>query len=714
MTALEAVLGSGTSAAPSFHDFMEDKHLRYVTDDGELENVIRELETKLESQTKSDPLLLSVDVETAAVQSLLDEYDRRFNEHDKVQKTFAAFPHAAKCSPEQRISRDAAKSDLAQARSNLNEVARHVKRAGLNVYTGQVRLLQLYDGGDEVIVIDRWHVGAGKFDELGQRVLNKNTVIWLAHNAQFDVKMLSTLGITPARHPHCSLLQAHALESVGFVSKALAARCKLILGKELNKQQQASDWSRDPLDQNQIHYAAGDVVATWMLYQKQKHLVSTIKRLPSEDCEWTYDLMRSAIRATNEVMITGVEFDAKQHKVLSDKLLSEFNTGLSDATKAFASHSAAGAPEVDNPGSTKQVAAWLRFHLEKFPPFNTDGWPKTDTGQLQVGKEHLLENVGLVPEDHRPPLIALANWANAKKNNSTLGSDFTRFVNPITKRLHANFRIGGTETGRFSVTEPALQTINKTNEFRHLFVSKPNHQLVVCDYGQIEIRVAASVAQDRVLLKAIEDGLDVHTMVARHCFKGEYPEGVDDDYFTKGDGQPYRDAAKACIFGLVYGQGPRGLAQKLTAQGQQTSPNEASRIQHEMLELYPDLKKWIRQTHKSSDDTGFLWTPQGRVYAPHYPSQLFTKSVNTVCQGGAAEIMLLCLSKFPNVWGDLKAKLIHVVHDEIIAEVPNAEVKKAEKIMVDAMTWAATEFFPNIPQRELVTHHTGLTWASAK
>ena len=81
-----------------------------------------------------------MDVETAAVQSLLDEYEERFNEHDKVRK-LAAFPNAAKCTPEQRISRDAAKVALAQARSDLNEVSRHVKRAGLNVYTGQVRLL---------------------------------------------------------------------------------------------------------------------------------------------------------------------------------------------------------------------------------------------------------------------------------------------------------------------------------------------------------------------------------------------------------------------------------------------------------------------------------------------------------------------------------------------------------------------------------------------
>tara|TARA_R110002096_G_scaffold68954_5_gene165951 strand:+ start:435 stop:2579 length:2145 start_codon:yes stop_codon:yes gene_type:complete len=714
MPSLEEVLGGGKPATPSFHDFMGDKNLRYITDDSELENVIKTLQKLIETKTKANPQILSVDVETTAVKSLLTSYEEKTAEHEVSSLAYAAFPPLAKCDPQQRIDRDKAKAALAHDRSELNEIARHVKRSGLNVYVGQVRLLQLYWGDDDVIVIDRWKVSPRLFDELGTKVLNKENVVWLAHNAQFDVKMLGQIGIIPTRHPHCTLLQAQALESITQVRKDLASRCKLMLKLQPNKAQQASDWGRDPLDQSQLYYAAGDVVATWDLHNAQLPKVQSIKRTPSEDCEWVYDLMRSGIRAVNQVMLTGIEFDAKAHKELASRLESANNMGKLTAVQAFENHSAGGSPVVENPASVAQVANWLRYHLEKFPPYNTDGWPKTDTGQLRVGKEHILENIKMLPPDNRAPMLALADWAEAKKNSSTLGSEFRRFINPVTKRIHANFRIGGTETGRFSVTEPALQTINKEQEFRHLFVSKPNHSLVVCDYGQIEVRVAAAMAQDTVLLDAIERGLDIHSLTARHCFSGEFPADIDDEYFTEREGKVFRSAAKACIFGLIYGQGPRGLAQRLTSQGHQTTPNEAGKIQHDVLDLYDGLKRWIAQTRRRADDSGFLWTSQGRVYAPFHASQLYTKSVNTPCQGGAAEVMLLCLSKFPKVWGSLEAKLIHVVHDELVAEVPDKEAQEAYTIMKDSMVWAATEFYSNIPQKDLVKGGIGKTWGSVK
>tara|TARA_R100000700_G_scaffold40920_1_gene58481 strand:+ start:1774 stop:3921 length:2148 start_codon:yes stop_codon:yes gene_type:complete len=712
---LEEVLGSGPQATPTFHDFMEGKNLRYITDDGELENIIETLRTLTSSSTKAEPQLISVDVETTAVQSLLTSYEEKFKEHEAARVAFTAFPTPAKCTPEERIDREKSKRTLDGLRVELNAVAKQVKKSGLNVYVGQVRLLQLYWGNNDVIVIDRWKVSPKLLDTLGSDILNKDNVVWLAHNAQFDVKMLTQMGITPARHPHCTLLQAQALESITQIRKDLASRCLLILNKEPNKAQQASDWGRDPLDQSQLYYAAGDVVATWELHHVQYGKVCSIKRTPQEDCKWVYDLMRSGIRAVNEVMVTGLSFDAESHKDLASLLEAKYEQGRVDTLQAFSEHSADGAPTIENPASVLQVAKWLRWHLETFPPYNTDGWPKTDTGQLRVGKEQILEHIKMLPPANRKPMLALANWADAKKNSSTLGTDFKRFINPISNRIHANFRIGGTETGRFSVTEPALQTINATKEFRHLFVSKPNHSLVVYDYGQIEVRVAAAMANDKVLLDAIEQGLDVHTMTARHCFRGEFPEDVGDEYFgDEGKGKVFRSAAKACIFGLIYGQGPRGLAQRLTSSGHQTTPNEAGRIQHDVLDLYTGLKRWINQTRKQADDSGFLWTSQGRVYAPYSSSQLYTKSVNTPCQGGAAEIMLLCLSRFPKAWGNLKAKLVHVVHDELIAEVPDIEVEDAKTIMASTMQWAATEFYPNIPQFKLVEGGVGKTWGSAK
>ena len=719
MPTMEAVLGGGPQATPNFHDFMVGKNLRYITDDGELENVIKELEGLTSVSTKEEPQLLCVDVETTAVKQLLKTYESKFDEHQKIQAAFTAFPVPNKCTPEQRKERAEAKTKLALARSDINDVAKRVKRAGLNVHVGQVRLLQIYWGSSDVVVIDRWQVSHDKFLDVGGRVLNKNNVVWLAHNTQFDVKMLAQYGISPSKHPHCTLLQAQALESVMQSRKDLATRCSVILKKEPNKTQQASDWGRVKLSSEQLYYAGGDVVATWELHEKQIALVDNMKRLPMEECRWVYDLMRSSIKAVNEVMLTGINFDTNAHKALADKLAKANEDGLATCIELFKKHSASGSPEVENPASNRQVAEWVKHHLMLYAPFTTDNWPKTDTGQLKVGKEHILENIGQVHPDHKSPLMALANWAEAKKNNSTLGSDFTRFVNPISKRIHANFRIGGTETGRFSVTEPALQTINASKEFRHLFTAKDGHSLVVCDYGQIEVRVPASIANDRQLIDAIENGLDIHTMTAKHCFRGDYPADTPDTAF-KDDGDEIgefswmRQASKACIFGLIYGQGPRGLAQRLTSSGHPTTPHEAGRIQHDVLDLYSGLKEWIVKTRKQADDSGYLWTPQGRVYAPYYVEQLYTKSVNTPCQGGASEIMLLCLSKFPKIWGSLNAKLVHVVHDELIAEVPDNEADKAKQIMVDTMQWAALSLFPNIPKRKLVEGGIGKTWGLAK
>ena len=715
MKDLQDVLGGGeTAATPKYHDFMHDVELNFITSDADVDIMLEEFEQKLKFHTQMDPMLLSVDVETAAVMSLLDKYRAEQETYNKIREEFEKFPVIAKLTAQQKADRQSVKDRMDDARSILNDIARHVKRAGLNVGTGQVRLLQIYDGMGAVHVVDRWAVTLRKFDEIGKRLLNLYNVVWLAHNAQFDVKMLTQHGIIPFRHPHCTLLQAQALVSLTTERKTLAERCRVVLDKEPSKEQQASDWSKPDLDTEQVRYAAGDVVATWLLHEAQLALVKDSKRTPYEECEWVYNLMRSSIRAVNEVMSNGIGFDRVAHDKLCVDMADRDTEGRQKSLELFSSCGADGAPIVENPASTTQVANWLRYHLMLREPYTTDNWPKTDTGQLKVGKVEVLENITQLVEEFRPPLMALAEWADAKKNNSTLGEKFSRFVNPVSQRRHANFRIGGTETGRFSVTEPALQTINATPEFRHLFKAKEHHSLVVCDYGQIEVRVPAALSKDKVLLDAIEDGLDIHTLTARHCFKGDYPNETGDDYFKAGEGKWMRQAAKACIFGLLFGQGPRGLAQVLTTNGHPTTVHEAGRIQHEVLDLYTGLRDWIRKTRERADRSGFLWTPQGRVYAPFKSTQLFTKSINTPCQGGAAEIMLLALSKFPKIWGDIPAYLVHVVHDELIAEVPDEHAEETLALMLETMRWAATSLFENIPQRGLVEGDIGKTWGEAK
>ena len=147
MKDLQDVLGGGeTAATPKYHDFMHDVELNFITSDADVDIMLEEFEQKLKFHTQMDPMLLSVDVETAAVMSLLDKYRAEQETYNKIREEFEKFPVIAKLTTQQKADRQSVKDRMDDARSILNDIARHVKRAGLNVGTGQVRLLQIYDG----------------------------------------------------------------------------------------------------------------------------------------------------------------------------------------------------------------------------------------------------------------------------------------------------------------------------------------------------------------------------------------------------------------------------------------------------------------------------------------------------------------------------------------------------------------------------------------
>ena len=198
MADLQDVLGGGvTAATPKYHDFMHGVELDLITTDADVDIMLEEFDQKLKFHTQMDPILLSVDVETAAVMSLLDKYRSEQDTYNTIREEFEKFPVIAKLTDQQKADRQSVKDKMDDARSILNDIARHVKRAGLNVGTGQVRLLQIYDGMGAVHVVDRWGVSLGKFDEIGN-VSSIGQGCVAGHNAQFDVKMLTQHGILPS------------------------------------------------------------------------------------------------------------------------------------------------------------------------------------------------------------------------------------------------------------------------------------------------------------------------------------------------------------------------------------------------------------------------------------------------------------------------------------------------------------------------------------
>lgn len=709
------------------HNFMATKNLVYVTS---AHDVVTNLPVL--TGTEAEPMVVAMDTETCCMADLRNRYDQLVA---KVQQVQAEYDSIFKS---QKDARAAKKAELETLKKSNEKFFNFVLKGGLNVGTGEVRLVQLYAGGDKVFVYDRWKIG-----ELGWAALRdwmaRRDIVWLCHYAQFDVKMLFQHGITPARAPHCTLIQNQALTSVTSKRRTLAALVWEFLGVVLAKELQASDWHKPDLAHEQLVYASNDVVATYELFTKQSERVRLSKRTPEENTKRVYDMMRAGIMGINEIMQTGIGFNRTAHAAVVKELAVRDDQFRQSILNAFLATAISGAPPVENPGSNVQIAKWLKWVLNNNTPFHDRDWPRTDTGGLSTGKDELIQNMAMVPPHFRRPLELLVEWADVKKDYSTY-KEYDRHINPVTGRIHANVRIGGTETGRNSITDPALQTINRPDEddpnapsYRSMFEARPRHKFIACDYGQIEVRVPACLSQDEVLLEAIRQGLDIHALTATSCYASndlvvallsqlQIPPGTDPivvlaheavlAFFKSGGGKWMRQSAKNAIFGLIFGQGPSGLASLLRTRGINVTVEEAAGIQRGLLKLYAGLKKWILKTRQDAEESGLIWTPLGRVYEPE--GAIYTKSINTPCQGGAAEIMQNTIRRFPAVWGDVPAKLVHVVHDELVAEVPDECVDAARAIMVRVMTESALELFPNIPRKGLVSWGVGQTWAEAK
>lgn len=186
--------------------WLEGKNVFFAEDAAGADAVIKALSDRIAQHTVSNPLLICVDVETTACTHVVARYKAALAEHAILKQAFDAFPKLAQCPPDKLPDRAAAQAAMEDHREHvLHPAAAAAKKAGLKAYDGQVRLLQIYTGQESVAIIDRWKVPADRTETIYKLLMSPH-VIWIGHNIQFDVKMLSQHGCTPARAPHCTLL----------------------------------------------------------------------------------------------------------------------------------------------------------------------------------------------------------------------------------------------------------------------------------------------------------------------------------------------------------------------------------------------------------------------------------------------------------------------------------------------------------------------------
>lgn len=727
---------SKTLASAQEHDFLKGLDVYYLGDDVSAGTSIDLLAKHVAKGTEKNPVRLTVDTETCGTERIRDEYKAASKLYDDCVRLFDNFPAADKTPDPEKALRKKAQSNMKDAHNDLKAIGKKYHKAGLKIGDGEVRLIQIFTGKKAVFVFDMFYLSAQAIQRLYDEVLGVKTCVWLGHNIIFDVNMLGQMGMVPHTAPHCTLLLDHVMTS-NYKRRTLAALCAEYINKNVLKELQASDWGQPVLSPEQVAYAAADVVATHELFEAEREKLAKLSGAhPDANYTRAYQLTRAAIPAVSEMVVNGLPFDEPYHQILLQDLATNEDLTRADLLKVITQVSVNGAPKVENPNSSKQIASWLTYQLTYQHPFSTNNWPKTTTGQMSTSKDDITISRSVADASMGPFFDAYLAYSSARKYNSDWGKPTDAFISRATGRCHANIRIAAAETGRFSITDPPMQTTPRTDVFRKLVAAPPGKVIIAQDLGQIEVRVAAALSGDRVLLKAIDQGLDVHALTACACFS-RHPDFynyssahgssrydphtlVTDQHLMAAlkDGQLkwMRQAAKACIFGLIFGQGAAGLQRRLAADGIQLSKATCVDIQTGLLDLYPGLRQWITNTRAAAERTGYIWTPGGRHYST--PKSTYTKSINTPCQGGAAEIMLRILAYFPQAWRKAglegKAHLALTVHDELLAVADQDIAAQASQLIQDVMVKAVLDLFPNIPTTNLVDGGYGATWADAK
>ncbi|AEI37841.1 DNA polymerase I [Zymomonas mobilis] len=339
-----------------------------------------------------------------------------------------------------------------------------------------------------------------------------------------------------------------------------------------------------------------------------------------------------------------------------------------------------------------------------FGQLGLEGGKKSKTGQWSTNVTEL-ERLSASGEKIA---VKIMEWRQLTKLKSTYSDALIGKINPETGRVHTNFTLTGAQTGRLSSTDPNLQNIpirtDIGREIREAFIATPDHVLLSADYSQIELRLAACVADEPALLQAFKDKEDIHALTAKQLFGHVDRES--------------RARAKTINFAILYGISAWGLAARL-----EIDRTTAQAIIDRYFERFPAIRQYIDRTLNFVREHGYVVTPFGRkTHLPAIKGRKVTErqaaerqAVNAPIQGMSADIIKRAMARMEAALeeaGLSSVKMLLQVHDELVFEVPKADVEKAKPIIRRVMMDAALPTI-QLPVALEVEIGTGSSWGTA-
>ena len=548
-----------------------------------------------------------------------------------------------------------------QTLMRVNVLAVDTETTGLDPLSDRLRLIQLSGEGLPILIIDCFTFLPGGAGVLREVMESRSVKIF--QNAKFDLQFFMAWDINPSPL-FDTMLAGQLLRSSGGPPRAnLAALLKHYLDEDAVKDEQAGDWGGE-LREAQLQYAARDVASLARLRE------AMVAELYANGLEAAARIEFACVQAVAQMEYTGVCLDAERWAGLTARTEKERGAALA-VLRGYS-----GAP-------VTQMNLWGGGDAANY---NYDSNQYILSLLRANGIEADATSKRVLSAHSGHPLIkAISAYRKASKALSSFLYPIPGMIHKNTGRLHPRYGQIGAWSGRMSCGGPNIQQIPRDAEFRSCFIAAPGKKLVIADYSQIELRVAARISGDARMIGAYKRGEDLHTLTA--SLLSDIPAGA----VTKSQ----RQAAKAVNFGLVFGMGAEGLRQYAQqSYGVDMTLAQAEAFRDGFFRAYPGIADWHRRVKAANENEGR--TLSGRKFSFGGGSGLAGR-YNTPVQGTAADIAKAALGAFFRRAKGTGARIIAAVHDEIIVEAGAGEAEAAAALLKDAMEASGRAVLADVP-----------------
>ncbi|MAT66182.1 MAG: DNA polymerase I [Gammaproteobacteria bacterium] len=497
----------------------------------------------------------------------------------------------------------------------------------------------------------------------------------IGHNLKYDMSVLANHGIELKGIAFDTMLESYVLDSTASRHDMDSLALKYLAHKCTSYEEVAGKGAKQ-LSFNEVPvetaapYAAEDADITlrlhqtlWPRLQQEKALVSVFNDIDLPLVPVLSRMERNGVKVDRDMLAT-------QSGELAQKMAEIEEAAFKEAGQPF------------NIGSPKQIQEIL---------FDQQGLPvlaKTPKGAPSTAESVLAE----LALDYKLPRLIL-DYRSLSKLKSTYTDKLPERIDSRTGRVHTSYHQAVAATGRLSSTEPNLQNIPVRTEsgrrIRQAFIAEKGFRILAADYSQIELRIMAHLSGDEGLLAAFAAGEDIHRATAAEVF-GVRPDQVSSEQ---------RRSAKAINFGLIYGMSAFGLARQLGIER-----GAAQEYVDLYFARYPGVKAYMDRTREQAHDQGYVETLFGRrLYLPEINARNHQRrtaaertAINAPMQGTAADIIKLAMIRTDG-WirsGRLDVRMVMQVHDELVFEVAEQDLRQAETAIREQMQGAAELAIP--------------------